>query len=161
MNAIAQIPDAPVEDGMYVQLAREIAMDIDTIESILLRARVTETQWNEIKENAYFQQLLKSAVQEWQGASNTAERVKLKALACIEVAMPEFFARMHDKSEALPAKVKSLEVFANLAGMSKGNVQAAGPGERFSVTINLGQDQQLKVSAPATPQIIDVAPRDN
>jgi hypothetical protein len=158
VRAKPELPKAPIppEDRLYLALAREVAMDIHPLETILATHRVTTDKWNEIKENPRFDQFLRAALEEWNSALNTAARVKIKALACVEEAMPEFFGRMHDPNEALPAKVKSLEVFANLAGLSKNNQVVGGGGEKFSVTINLGEDQQLKISAPS-PEMIDVS----
>lgn len=141
---------------IFVQLAREIAMDIHPLEQILKNHEISTQRWDEIRSNARFQGLLLKQIEEWNSALNTAERVKLKALSCIEEALPEFFGRMHDPKETLPAKVKSLEVFAQLAGLAKnGQGAVAGGGEKFSVTINLGADHQLKISAPS-PSAVEV-----
>lgn len=165
MSATASVP-APAQaapatkvlsgnDLLFVQLAREIAMDIHPLDHILKTHDVTEIRWAEIQNSPHFVRLLQSAVEEWNSALNTAERVKLKALSCLEESLPEFYARMHDPREALPAKVRAFEVFGNIAGLSK-NGQVAGGGERFNVTINLGADKQLKISAPQ-PDMIDVS----
>jgi len=141
---------------MFLTLAREIAMDIHPLETILRNHEITQARWNEIKDNPRFIYLLQTQMEEWNRAMNTAERVRIKALACIEEAMPEFYARMHDTNENLPAKVKALEVFGQLAGMGKSTVATNGGAEKFSVTINLGADQVLKVSAPApAPAVLD------
>lgn len=121
-------------------------MDMHELETILDHHGVSPDDWDRIKQNPYFQNLLRAAVEDWEKASNTKERVALKALVCIEEAMPEFFARMHDKNDPLPAKVKALEVFSNLAGVGKSAKENTGAsGEKFSVTINLGADEQLKI----------------
>jgi len=136
-----------------VMLAREIAMDIHPLETILNNHEINPVRWEEIRNNPRFQMLLSQQVQEWNGALNTAERVKIKALSCIEEALPEFFAKMHAQDENLPAKVRALEVFGQLAGMGKGAAPPSG-SEKFSVTINLGADQQLKISAPTPPHAV-------
>lgn len=132
-------------------------MDIHPLDEILNSHEISTDRFEIIKANARFQALLRQQVEEWNSALNTGERVKLKALSAIEEAMPEFYARMHDPKETLPAKVKVLEAFSGLAGLGK-NGQAAqgGGGEKFSVTINLGADKQLTISAPA-PKAVDVS----
>jgi hypothetical protein len=151
----AIVPITPVgNDALFVMLAREIAMDIHPLETILKNHEITQGRWQEIRNNARFIHLLQSQVEEWNGALNTAERVRIKALSCIEEALPEFFARMHAPDENLPAKVRALEVFGQLAGIGKSAQVSGNGGEKFSVTINLGQDQVLKVSAPATPPAV-------
>lgn len=142
------------DEMIFVQLAREIAMDIHPLTDILKNHEIDTVRWEAIKLNARFQALLLAQVEEWNSALNTGERVKLKALACIEEAMPEFYARMHDRQENLPAKVKALEVFTQIAGITKnGQGAAIGGGEKFSVTINLGADKQLTITAPSPSAI--------
>lgn len=146
---LANSPHAQAE-LLLVRLAREIAMDIHPIEVILKNHEVDDKKWQQIQESQRFKGLLGAAVEEWNSSLNTAERVKLKALSCIEEALPEFFGKMHDANENLPAKVKALEVFGNFAGLNAKLAQMSGVGgEKFSVTINLGADNQLKITAPA------------
>lgn len=149
-----EAPALDLGDKFFVVLAREIAMDIQELDVILKNHDVDQARWSQIMANPRFRMLLDQQVKEWNNALNTGERVKLKALAAIEEAMPEFFQRMHDPQENLPAKVKILEAFGNIAGLGKNQQAGPGGGEKFSVTINLGPDQQLKVSAQA-PQVIN------
>jgi hypothetical protein len=56
----------PVQDDvLLVTLAREIAMDIVSLEAILERYKITSNQWSKIQENPRFIELLKSAITEW------------------------------------------------------------------------------------------------
>lgn len=126
-------------------------MDIHPIEVILQHHGLDREKWEKIQANARFNSLLTSAIAEWNSAVNTAERVKLKSLACVEESLEEFYGRMHDKTESLPAKVRALEIMGNFAGLGSKFTQAqGGGGEKFSVTINLSDTNQLKISAPTT-----------
>lgn len=129
-------------------------MDIHSIEDILARHEVDADHWDEIQTNARFKNYLRGAVEEWQSASNTAERVKLKSMAFVEEALPEFFARAHDPKEPLSAKTEVLKTIAKFAGVG-GSVDGAVQGERLTVTINLGADNQLRIEKDVTPQVID------
>jgi hypothetical protein len=137
-----------------LKLAREIAMDIQSIEDILKHHQVTDSQWEEIQQNPRFNSYLRGAVEEWQSATNTAERVKLKSMAFVEEALPEFFARAHDPKEPLAAKTEVLKTIAKFAGVG-GSVDGALSGEKMIVTINLGADNQLRIERDVTPQVID------
>lgn len=137
-----------------LKLAREIAMDIQPIEDILKHHQVTDGQWEEIQQNPRFKNYLRGAVEEWQSATNTSERVKLKSMAFVEEALPEFFARAHDPKEPLAAKTEVLKTIAKFAGVG-GSVDGALTGEKMIVTINLGADQQLRIERDVTPQVID------
>ena len=137
-----------------LKLAREIAMDIQPIDDILKHHQVTDGQWEEIQQNPRFKNYLRGAVEEWQSATNTPERVKLKSMAFVEEALPEFFARAHDPKEPLAAKTEVLKTIAKFAGVG-GSVDGALAGEKMIVTINLGADQQLRIERDVTPQVID------
>lgn len=137
-----------------LKLAREIAMDIQPVEDILKRLDVSDDQWEEIQQNPRFKSYLRGAVEEWQSATNTAERVKLKSMSFVEEALPEFYARAHDPKEPLSAKIEVLKTVAKFAGVG-GQVDGAVSGEKLTVTINLGSDNQLRIERDITPQVIE------
>ena len=141
-------------DVMMLKLAREIAMDIQPIDNILTTHELTAEQWDEIQQNPRFKSYLRGAMEEWQSATNTAERVKLKSMAFVEEALPEFFARAHDPKEPLAAKTEVLKTIAKFAGVG-GTVEGALSGEKMVVTINLGADNQLRIERDVTPQVIE------
>ena len=138
-------------DLLMVRLAREIAMEIRPLEEILVSLKVSPDDWAAIGEHPAFQARLATAVSEWSSAINTAERVKLKSLAFVEEALPEFFARAHDPREGLAAKIEVLKAVAKFAGIG-GTADFAGAGERVTVTINLGEDRHIRVEKDVTPQ---------
>lgn len=137
-------------DVILLKLAREIAMDIQPLPNILKTHDVDEAQWEMISQNTSFQRYLRAALEEWQSATNTAERVRLKSLSFVEEALPEFFARAHDPKESLAAKTEVLKTVAKFAGVG-GNVEGAVSGEKLTVTINLGADNQLRIEKDVTP----------
>jgi hypothetical protein len=153
MTANVGLP-ASNDEVVILRLAREIAMDIHPLEDILKRHEVTEGAWEDIQQNPGFKSYLRNAVEEWQSATNTAERVKLKSLAFVEESLPEFYARAHDPKEPLAAKTEVLKTIAKFAGVG-GSVDGAVAGERMVVTINLGADQQLRIERDVTPQVIE------
>lgn len=146
---------AGFDELVLLKLAREIAMDIRPVDEILGSHKIADENWQEIQKNPYFQGILSSEIEAWQSASNTAERVKLKSLAFVEEALPEFYARAHDPKEPLPAKTDILKTIAKFAGVGGSNFDAAVGGERLSVTINLGADHQLKIEKEVTSKVID------
>lgn len=146
------ISDFPVTDRKLLILAREIAMDILPLQTILDSHEITQEQFNAYKNSAIFQNALSEQVMAWNSALNTHDRVKLKAAASIEGVLEELHGRMHDRSESLMAKAKVAELVAKLAGMAQpASSQASGTG--FSVTINLGNSAQ--------PIVIDSTPVGN
>lgn len=153
MTAITPKPPS-FHDATLLKLAREIAMDIRPIEAVLETHGVAQSRWDEIQTLPVFQNYLRQCLEEWNSATNTQERVRLKALSMVEESLPEFYARMHDSGENLPAKTELLKTIAKFAGVG-GAVETAGTGERLTVTINLGADQQLKIERDVTPQVIE------
>ncbi|WP_454627766.1 hypothetical protein [Bradyrhizobium cenepequi] len=129
-------------DALLVKLAREIAMDIQPLETILKQYSLDANRWEKLKENGKFQALLFSETEAWNSAQNTHDRVKLKSAAMLEEFLPELNNRLHDGDEALPAKIEGLKVLTKIAGIGERAEGAAG-GERFTVTINLGEDSKL------------------
>lgn len=150
MTAITQ-PQPSFDDVVMLKLAREIAMDIKPLEDILSTHGIDQSQWLTITETHRFQGYLRGAIEEWQSATNTAERVRLKSLSFVEEALPEFYARAHDPKESLAAKTEVLKTVAKFAGVG-GTVDGAVSGEKLTVTINLGADNQLRIEKDVTPQ---------
>jgi hypothetical protein len=146
---------AGFHDLTMLKLAREIAMDIRPVEDILETHQITPEKWANIKENPHFQAILRGAIEDWQAAGNTAERVKIKSLAFVEEALPEFYARAHDPKEPLNAKIEVLKTVSKFAGVGGNQFDASAPGERFSVTINLGADHSLKIEKTLPQQVIE------
>ena len=151
-----------LSDDLLLRLAREIAMDIHPLHTILETTKTTFEQWETIKENPRFQALLASETEAWNTALNTHERVKIKAAAMMEEWLPELFSRLHDNGEALPAKIEGGKLLAKIAEI--GNTSVANPGaagERFSVTIHLGADSQLKFEHELPSKVIEHDPSES
>lgn len=144
----------PVRDIMLVQLAREIAIDHLSTDEILRLYSISSEEWETIKNSPRFTQLLEQEILAWQSATNTTERVKLKAGAMIEHWFPEANQKLHDQSEALPAKTELAKMISRIAGFDRVEASNAVAGAGFSVTINLGGGD--KVSFDKLPsKVID------
>lgn len=139
----------------YISLAREIARDMNPIQTILESRQIDANEWERIQANPHFQRVLSAEVEAWQSANNVGERVRLKALHFVEEALPEFFQRAHDPRETLNAKTEVLKTITRLAGIGNSVGETGAMGEKFSVTINLGADQTLKIEKTVTTQVID------
>jgi hypothetical protein len=145
-------------DVTLVKLAREIALDIFPLDEILNRYEIMSDRWETLKDDPVFTRLLSQEVLAWNSATNTEERVKLKAAAMIEDFLPEAHAKLHSTSDLLSAKVELFKTIARLAGMGLSNAAIDGAGgEKFSITINLGADAKLNFEK-VTPKVIDATP---
>lgn len=145
-----------VDDTVALRIAREIAMNLHDLETILKNNNVSTEAWDRLQTNQYFRDLVQSAVAEWESASNTHERTKLKAASLLEQWLLEANTRLHDPKELLTAKVQLATLLKSLSGMGVTSAQdGGGGGERFSVTINLGGDAKLKFEKKVTPKVIE------
>lgn len=153
----APLPVAFQRETLLLRLAREIATDLNDIETILKAHQLTSKQWDAIKDDARFQTLLKSEMEAWSAASNTPERVKLKSAMLVEEWLPEANKLAHDSSQTLTAKVELMKLLKSLAGLGidRADITAS---ERVSITINLGSDHKLKFEKQLPPKVIDLVP---
>lgn len=140
------------DDSQMLKLAREISMDIRTVEDILISHEISGDQWGSISTHPSFVRYLRSCIEEWGSAVNTSERVRLKSLAFVEESLPEFYARAHDPKEGLAAKTEVLKAVARFAGVGIAAVSGVS-GERMSVVINLGADHSLRIEKDITPTL--------
>lgn len=149
----AQDPQGHVK---LVTLAREIALDLYGIEEILKRHRLSSEQWQRIQNHAGFQSVLAHQIQAWHSALNTTERVKLKTAIIVEEWLEEANRRIHDKNENLTAKTEVVKLLSRLAEMGLNNARVeGGGGEKFSVTINLGNDAKLTFEKERAAPVIE------
>ncbi len=144
------LPAPQFSDVLYLKLAREIAMDLRPLENVLETHALTAGEFTKITEIPRFQGYLWQAVEEWTSAINAQERVKLKSMSMVEESLPEFYARLHDPKESLMHKTELLKTISRFAGLG-GPVDAAGVGEKFVVTINMGADQKFRIERDVTP----------
>ncbi len=131
---------------MLARLAREIAQNIRETPAILADYKLNQTQLDFLTgHNEFFKQALHHAVIEWNAAGNTQDRIKLQAAAGFEDKLPLLLTRMGNASEGLPGVVEAAKLIAKVAGVGERDVAGAVPGERFTITINLGADEKLVI----------------
>lgn len=151
------IGNDPGTDLILIQIVREIAINHHSIESILKRYGVSDIEWKKIRESKRFTQLLESETVIWQSATNTHERTKLKAASLIEEWLPEANKLMHNPEETLPARVELGKLVARIAGMGLNSSSISdNTGEKFSITINLGADKNIKFEKEIPARVIEV-----
>lgn len=141
---------AQITDHKLVVLAREIAMDVVPLETILRSAGITSNQWEAIQKQPRFQEVLSAEMLAWESAVNTADRVKLKAAACVEDALLEMHGRLHDRREPMSARVELFKSLAKLGGLETSSKADVQMGERFQLTINIGDGRAREITSEVT-----------
>ena len=120
------------------ELANAIAKGVEDDEGMLARLGFTREDYDELCQTRTFKAMLTEATSEWDGASNTHKRIKLKAAINVEHALPHFFQAMTNEKEPLSSKVKALEVVSRIGGLGNPELIPAGGGQFFKLEINLG-----------------------
>jgi hypothetical protein len=157
LPVVSPIRKAGDEDEMrIVRLAREIAMQLRDLPDILKSHGVPQTEFEKLKAHPYFVSVLTSELAAWEAAGNTHDRVKLKSAALIEEWLPELYASMSDRKEALSSRVKAAELAAKLAGMGVYDAKLEGASaDRVQITINMGADRKLEINKGMVPKVLD------
>ena len=153
--AQVSVPAPTISEHILIKLAREIAMDIHPLDNILRDNGLSGDQWENIQGNTRFRMLLETETSAWGSALNTQERLRLKSAAALEEWLPELFTRMNDKDENLNSKVEAGKLISRWAGVGGTGTQTMEGGEKFSVTINLGADNQIKIEKDVPYKVVD------
>jgi hypothetical protein len=147
---------SPVSDDVIlVQLAREVAMEISELETILKRYEITSDEWTTISQSNRFHSLLQSSIAEWHSATNTAQRIQIKSASMMELWLEEAYRILNDKTENLPAKVELAKLVSSFAGIGRHAANASDQGSGITITINLGAD---KFEKTVTSKVIEHDP---
>ncbi len=135
-------------------------MDIKPPAEICAALNINPNEYQTILKLDRFQRLLEDAAATWGSALNTAERIKVKALSALEDWLVELHASLHDKKEPLSSRVEGGKLLKSLAGLDKNNLDVMGGGERFSLTINIGDGapKTITVSPPTMDLVAEPQP---
>jgi hypothetical protein len=134
-------------------LAREIAMDIFPIDQVLKIHQVTTEEWLKISQNPRFIATLDDMIRQWNAASNTKERVRVKAATGLEIVLEEYIYAIKDPNTPANHKVEAGKFLAKLGeldGAVIGGGQAGG-----GITINISTSPNmppLTIEATANPR---------
>ncbi len=136
-------------------LAREIALDIQPIETILNSLKIDANRWDAIQKSVHFRAALSEEIQYWASTPNAGERIKIKFLTMLEESAEEMWTRLHDPKESLSAKTELWKMVMRGAGVGVAQVDSSGGGERISINISMGADAKLNVEKDITPKVIE------
>lgn len=145
------VPLPPLSLQELASLAREVAMDIRELKDILPDYKLSQAQYDRLLAHPFYEKALHAVTIEWNSALSTHQRIKIEAATILENGMIALGQRMVAKDESLPAAVEAGKLFTKLAGIGEQDRQA-GPGEKFTITINLGADAKLSRTLDITPK---------
>ena len=140
MNKITKklsiIDDIQREQDIY-ELAIDIARQIFPIPQLLIKYNITEKELEELYNTSVFKEIIKQATGEWNAASSTHKRTKLKAAVIVEQTLPTLLESMVNTRESLAERVRALDTVAKIAGLNSGEGSGGPVGSTFKLSINL------------------------
>ena len=139
----------------FATLAREIAQDIFPLEQVIRLHKLSDEEWLTISIHPRFVRILSDMQREWNAASNTAERIKVKAQAGLETQLETFIADMGDPTIPLAQRTETARMLARLGELDGQNLGGAD-GSRFVIQLNIGATHVSTEAKPA-PKVIDHA----
>jgi hypothetical protein len=145
-----------VTDAKLASVARELAMDIDSVDDVLKAHSITPSQWDAMRRNPVFVEYLKAELAAWQSAVNVEQRVKYKASALIEMWLPIASGHLQNERDPLSGKVELAKLVAKLAGL--GDRAPADTSEKVNITISLGGEDQVKIVKELPVKVIEHKP---
>lgn len=129
-------------DPSFAGLARELAQDIRPVADILKDYGFTDAddpRWRFLQRSNDFKRMLIEAQKEWNAADSTKRRVQAKALASLEVSLPNIHHLINDPRTAATARIDGARLLQNLAGMAGPVNTNIGDGSGgVSININFG-----------------------
>lgn len=149
---------AAIDDTLMLSIARSLAMDLEETETILAAHGVTSAQYERMARTARYKDVFKQYVIDWNKPSTIPERVKIKSQMLVELNLDTMHREINNAKEPLSSRVEAFKTVAKLGEVDGARRSDQAPGSTFSVTINLGADQQMKVVAPM-PTLIDAEDR--
>jgi hypothetical protein len=152
---IPTLPAGSDRERSMVKLAREIAMDLRPLDDILELHGISRGEFERIKVNPYFTRVLTAEKEVWEAASNTRQRVEMKAAAIVEEFLPELYRRMVNPKEDLLKVVKGLEHASRLAKMGNEKIDSVDMADKVVITINMGADARLEMTKQVPAKVID------
>jgi hypothetical protein len=139
-------------EAKWRSVARDLAVNIQELDAILDENEVSTEEWARMEVSPTFKGMLRDAIELWNQPHNVKERVELRAQHVLEASMLQAADLIRDRNEPAVARVKMMEVLAKIGKI--GGTEAGGigdPGNRVSITINMGEDKKLHVEHDVTP----------
>ncbi len=160
MSNVFDVPAGPrdIMSSHIFQIAAEVAMDLMPIEDIKRLYGFDDAAWDRLVANPKFDAQLQSSIIAWNSAKNAEQRIRFKAQASIEMSMLRLHSDIHDTNIALSSRMEAFKAMMKLAGMDKPEPVNSGIGQGWSLVINLGGGEQVKVTQAPTAPTVEGAP---
>lgn len=139
------------DEARWRSVAREIAMDIFELPTILKNHGVTDDEWAVMEMSRGFQAMVTEQLAIWNSSLNARERIEARTLSLVEGSLQELYRSIHDPEFSHSAKVELFKTLSRNVGIGVKDAPQGGSGERVSITINMGEDRKVEVK-DVTPE---------
>jgi hypothetical protein len=127
------------------KLAREVAMNVRDLEDVLKDYNLTPDQYESfIAGNDHFKEMLQAAVQEWNSALSTPDRIRVEAAQYLEEQLPLLAAAIGAVNEPLSGRAEVAKLLAKLADIGETS-RSGESGGKFSINIHLGEEKTVTI----------------
>ena len=120
------------------RLAVEVAVQIRPIAEVLNAYSLTRADLVRKLKDPMFRDMVKQAKSIWSSDLSIKERIRLKSQVLVEDSLLEVFGIVHNKENAIPAKLDAFKQLARVAEVDSPERHRGAEGSRFTVSINLG-----------------------
>lgn len=134
-------------------LAHDVAVAMYDEPTLLRKHHLTRGQFETLRRYDWFQKLVTKFTDDWNTPKNAHQRLASEASVGLESVLPDLIARMKVKNEPLAGIAQLTKILADIAGVGGTNKAPPPVSEKFSITINLGADQEVYEK---TKPVIDV-----
>jgi hypothetical protein len=130
------IPLSDEQVKLFHALAQEIVQAYQTKDNILKSLSIGESDYELIVQNPTFQRILRQLMVEWNAATNSSKRIKVKSQWAIEEGLPYIFQSMTDTNEPLSARVEAFKAISKIGQLDAHDV-LHGADRSFRLEINI------------------------
>ena len=149
---MAEIPDQQVAipeteafltiSDLSPQIAAELAAELSSPTTIRKRYGLTHDQWEMLKRNRVFREMLKEAIGKFRGDLNAGARITLKAEVLLEDAMPDLYNIAKNALTPASERINAIKELRELSGRNAKKTDGAAAGGGFVLNINLSNGQK-------------------
>jgi hypothetical protein len=142
--------------SLSAHIATELAAGLSDAAAIRERYEISQEQWDMLKRNPVFREMLRESITRLRGDLNAGKRITLKAEVALEDSIETLYVMAHDKEVPATARVESIKTMAALAGRNmKGEAVpgAGGGGGGFAINIQINTGSEEKVISVENTQL--------
>jgi predicted transcriptional regulator len=117
----------------------EIAVQLRPVPEILKQYDLSRKDLVRKLKDPMFRDMVRQAKSLWNSDLSVKERIRLKSQILVEDSILEIFSMVHNRDNAIPARLDAFKQLARVAEVDSPDRSNADTGSRFTVSINLGE----------------------